>query len=109
MPYKDKKIANEYARKYQNARHQRLRNEALNMLGGKCAVCDIADDRVLQIDHIKPIRRRTNGESSSWRTVSKIHQGLEDINNLQILCANCHMIKSVSELRAHDYVPSASG
>lgn len=109
MPYKDKKVYNEYARKYQNNRHQRLRDEALTLLGGECVKCNNKDRRVLQIDHIKQIRRKQSGTSSSWKTVDKIHQGLEDIQNLQILCANCHMIKSVMEQRAKDYVPSNSG
>lgn len=111
MPYKDKKIANEYARKYQNARHIRIRNEVLDLMGGKCVTCKIDDKRVLEIDHIVEILRGRNNipKVSSWALISKIYQGREDMSKLQLLCANCHMIKTVNAQRASDYVPSTNG
>jgi 5-methylcytosine-specific restriction endonuclease McrA len=111
MPYKDKKLANEYSRKYQNARHQRLRLEILDKLGGKCVCCNNDDKRVLQIDHIVEILRGKNKlpRSSSWTLISRIYRNIEDLTNIQLLCANCHMIKTVQSQRARDHVPSASG
>ena len=99
MPYKDKEKAREFARKYQNERHSRLRKEVIASLGGKCALCGISDERVLVIDHLKPIKR-VGCERSGWETISRIYQGKEDMSNVQLLCANCHMIKTVDEQRA---------
>lgn len=103
MPYKDKKKAKEYARKYQNARHERLRNEVIELMGGRCAHCGNNDTRVLVIDHIAPIKRSKDeigaGKKSSWDTISRIYQGKEDMNNVQLLCANCHLIKTSKEAR----------
>lgn len=101
MPFKDKKVAREYARIYQNARHYRIRNEVIDSMGGECARCCNNDKRVLQIDHIIEILRGKNSikRISSWALISRIHQGKEDMTKLQLLCANCHMIKTVESQR----------
>lgn len=56
--------------------------------------CGISDHRCLQFDHIEPILRRMGyGE----KAVSGIYMDRENLDNVQILCANCHMIKTYSE------------
>ena len=70
-----------------------LRVNAIKKLGGACNRCGCADYRVLEIDHIL-------GEGSKEKISSKrrcvtfyrmIIRG--QITDLQILCANCHLIK----------------
>jgi 5-methylcytosine-specific restriction endonuclease McrA len=71
-------------------RHQRHRRKVVEILGGACAECGNDDIRVLQIDHIGPktidrkmeLRRIARGASSE---------------HVQLLCANCHAIKSYYE------------
>jgi hypothetical protein len=75
------------------ARHRaKLRAEALASLGGACVRCGIDDLRVLHIDHIHGggrVEKRKIGDSAIHR---KILAG--DTAPYQILCANCHNIKT---------------
>jgi 5-methylcytosine-specific restriction endonuclease McrA len=68
-------------RQYQKLRPT-LKRQLENKFGSKCAYCESTEK--LEIDHITPVFRK----------------GDNDINNLQILCRNCHLIKSVNERRA---------
>lgn len=76
----------------------------IQYLGGKCCKCDYnADIRALQLDHIHGdgyIDRKSKGKSGKvYRYYVK---NLEESKNvLQVLCANCHSIKSI-ENRDHD-------
>lgn len=60
----------------------KLKTQLLEKFESKCAHCESTER--LEIDHITPVFRR----------------GDNDINNLQILCRDCHLIKSVNERRA---------
>lgn len=75
---------------------------ALIVLGGQCVKCGyVGNIDALQIDHIKPIggeAKRRKGASSSYNQTAfyrSIIDGLRE--NLQVLCANCHAIKTVNE------------
>jgi 5-methylcytosine-specific restriction endonuclease McrA len=71
-------------------------------MGGKCSHCGINDIRVLQIDHIVPLRRRTNGldRKDADTTLSmRIIRGNRD--NVQVLCANCHLIKTLEDRKRY--------
>lgn len=63
---------------------------AINMLGGCCSKCGFSDVRALQIDHIVPLG--LVGEKRKDTT----HEVLTaaDLTNYQLLCANCHSIKT---------------
>jgi 5-methylcytosine-specific restriction endonuclease McrA len=81
-------------------RNLKLRLGAIIVLGGKCTQCGYyKDDRALQIDHILPILlgRRRDEMRHSQQFHLDIINGERD--NLQLLCANCHAIKSDSERR----------
>lgn len=54
-----------------------------------CAVCRLFDPEVMQVDHIIPKRKLK----------SKEKEVLFNMNNLQTLCANCHVRKTKSEFR----------
>jgi 5-methylcytosine-specific restriction endonuclease McrA len=82
------------------------REMALDILGHKCIRCGITDGRLLDIDHIKPLLREpvviskwgkpriANGKS--WITL-RIVNGTEDLSNLQLLCCNCHRLKTLTD------------
>lgn len=78
---------------------KRLRLEVINALGGQCARCGIDDKRVLEVDHIhgdgSEQRRRNPAErnrATYWLNLLKAIQA-GDIR-VQVLCANCHRIKT---------------
>lgn len=77
---------NEQNRKYIKAKRER----AIDILGGKCSSCSNSDPRVLQIDHI-------NGGGNSDRKGSRasiLNRIISGESGFQLLCANCHCIKS---------------
>ena len=80
---------------YVRLRHKRIRERAINALGGKCAHCGFNDIRALHIDHIhgggKDERESKRGTSYHYHILKRIESG-----DYQVLCANCNYIK-VSE------------
>ena len=75
------------------ARNRRRRREALMLLGGRCQRCGIEDERVLQIDHLNGGGRQERGTyynpTKLWKDVTE-----HGIEKFQLLCANCHSIKT---------------
>lgn len=67
------------------------RQQAIEILGGECSSCGIADIRVLQIDHINGGGHQELLEKGSNHVTTKIFRGETD--DYQILCANCNWIK----------------
>lgn len=85
---------------YEERRNLALKLEALDLLGGKCFKCGLTNYRMLQIDHIKPLRRRSHGLSHNSNGASfyvALLDGKEDVSNLQVLCANHHAQKTYDE------------
>jgi 5-methylcytosine-specific restriction endonuclease McrA len=89
----------EQQKRYSQSSERREREKELNklqriktlmLLGSRCVVCGNYDQRVLEIDHILPLA----GEKriTSAQLYSSIIAGNTD--NLQLLCANCHRIKT---------------
>ena len=91
--------------------HRRIR--AIQKLGGCCLHCGNNDLRVLEIDHIKGdgdlVRSR---KESSGQQERKLIQYIfktplrELVDQYQILCSNCHRIKTYEN---QDYLPSEPG
>jgi hypothetical protein len=86
------------AKRRMNQRRAEVRSALMIELGGKCCRCGMTDKRVLQIDHV-------NGDGFKYR--SKLKSGTRRaggewfrdylngrIDKYQILCANCHCIKT---------------
>ena len=74
--------------------HRSNRQEAVNILGGRCVTCGFSDERALQIDHIngggkKEIQKTTTYSRHKWI----INNPDEAKKKYQILCANCNWIK----------------
>jgi hypothetical protein len=60
------------------------------LLGGKCVRCQCADERCLEIDHIVPVReKRIKNRIAFHRSILR-----GNVENLQVLCACCHAIKT---------------
>ena len=97
MPYKDPLKNQAYQREWQRKRHIRDKKIAVDMLGGKCVRCEIDNIIVLQFDHIKPVLRKE--PQGSVFMVRQIVAGKVDLSTLQVLCANCHAIKTYKEDR----------
>lgn len=57
--------------------------------GYTCQKCFLYDPEVMTVDHIIP----------NSKTGKKLKDNIHDINNLQTLCANCHLKKTKSEKR----------
>lgn len=74
---------------------ERLRGQAIAAMGGVCMHCGFDNPLALQFDHIVPLMRRTSGiakRKDSDRAYRAIVNG--EIGGIQLLCANCHVIKT---------------
>lgn len=84
---------NEYMRKYMINRYHTRRAEALELLGGKCAVCGSTDR--LELDHINR-STKTMDLGHLW-SVSKVRY-LAELKLCQALCKQHHRNKTSREL-----------
>ena len=78
----------------QKIRYRQVKQEAIAILGGKCCRCKCDDIRCLEIDHIVPVR----GDRSIYG--AKLYRSIVSggsTENLQVLCANCHAIKTYED------------
>lgn len=109
MVYKDKEkyrlYHNEYSKKWltDNADHRRtwrrewvreIRKKAIQALGGTCILCGYSDVRALEIDHIIPLHQ-SKGRTNQVSLFLSVVRG--ETENLQLLCSNCHAIKTYNE------------
>jgi DNA-binding XRE family transcriptional regulator len=74
--------------------HRSNRRQAVEILGGCCAVCGYSDERALQIDHINGGGKKEIDNTTSYAR----HKWIIDYpdkakKKYQILCANCNWIK----------------
>jgi hypothetical protein len=62
------------------------------LLKSSCLDCGIKDARVLEFDHMRDkkfnVSRAVSGSTRSWNTI------LKEIEKCQIVCANCHRIRT---------------
>jgi 5-methylcytosine-specific restriction endonuclease McrA len=82
-----------YLRRYHARELSRyeVREIVLSIYGAACACCGETLERVLTVDHVKPLRGKKK-RSSLWRRV--LNLGCPD--TFQILCFNCNQAKGVS-------------
>jgi predicted HNH restriction endonuclease len=113
VPYKDP--TKQRAAQRESQRKRRL--DAIFILSDgtmRCKGCQIKwDDRVYQIDHVNPLIRESNGikhgKKTGYHTVCEINKMYDALCNdvsspnpkdyFQVLCANCHLMKTVTEIR----------
>ena len=104
MPYKDIEKRRESSKRwnYKNSEKmsvyikkyiERLKNAALELLGGKCSRCSFDDIRALQFDHINGggLAEKKTRKRNHYKNI--IESVLKKENKYQILCANCNWIK----------------
>ena len=87
-------------------RAAQARLDAIDHLGGVCAHCGNADERVLQFDHIVATAHSNSGSVTN-RTKDNIREivslaiaGVSASLKFQLLCANCHAIKTRDDMAA---------
>jgi len=74
-----------------------IRQAMLEYLRDKsCLQCGISDARVLEFDHIDPTVKSFNIAQGITRTL-RWENILVEISKCQILCANCHKIKTAEQ------------
>ena len=89
-----------YRNEYNLIRKKRFwlkKKELIIKLGGKCKECGNNDIRVLDINHkdrTKKIRPKNKVYSWSYR----FKEWNKDINNLELMCANCHRIHTWEQM-----------
>lgn len=100
MPYKDKEKNRLYQKEWSRQLSIKNRVKVIDLLGGKCAVCGYCENHLaLQVDHIKPVLRIKNHRfrESGSNTMKSILNGKINLKDIQLLCANCHAIKSYED------------
>ena len=98
MPYSDKEKQKRYQRKWRRAKNLSDKIKVVEMLGGHCSECRYNKSIfALEVDHVTPIRRKQIGRDCGSELLRKIVAGQIDIKELQLLCANCHAIKTYNE------------
>jgi 5-methylcytosine-specific restriction endonuclease McrA len=78
----------QYIREWRRARRKKL----TELMGGKCVECGSTSE--LQFDHIDPTSREfviATSLNNSWERL------LAEISKCQLLCLDCHCIKSYKE------------
>ncbi len=83
-------------RQRERRRRESTLTELLKEVGGKCALCDFADFRALQIDHIaddghlENLSFRLNSVNFKRHVIESIRR---NEGRYQVICANCNWIK----------------
>lgn len=77
--------------------YRRLRDKAILVLGAVCANCGQSDPRTLELDHTFGRFGESRKSHIQRRMFRAIINGSYDGPAIQILCGNCHNIKSYEE------------
>lgn len=80
---------NDYMRIYLAERYARKRLEAIQLLGGKCAVCGTTES--LEFDHIDRMQKTLNIAKIILSTQAKL---ISELDKCQLLCGSCHARKT---------------
>jgi 5-methylcytosine-specific restriction endonuclease McrA len=84
---------NEHMRDYMLKRYHRRRAQAVERLGGRCALCGSTQN--LEFDHTDPKKKKVN---IARRLAGLAEAKWEDeIKKCQLLCRECHTDKSIKE------------
>lgn len=97
MPYKDPNKQKYVQRIDASNRYYIKRFTVIQFLGGSCSECGEDDLRCLQLDHIIPIFRKRGEPSAAKITVMDVFMDRIAVEDLQVLCANCHAKKSFND------------
>ncbi len=76
---------------YRN-RHASMKDEILEILGGRCICCRTQYRVYLQVDHINGGGSKARRAGENWHTLVKQVRANPEL--FQVLCANCHTAKT---------------
>jgi len=93
-----------YMRNYLSERQLRLRNEAIQAFGAKCARCGSVDGP-FEFDHIDPADKEIE-IGSIWRYGAEKRE--KELAKCWLLCITCHKIKTCAD-NGWEYSKSAHG
>lgn len=106
MPYRDREERLQFMRDWDKRNrvginrkvmieYYQVKEEIFKRLGGKCCECGYSNAFGLEIDHIVALGRtkRINHGVQYYRNI------LADLKSFQLLCANCHAIKTYDDRR----------
>lgn len=84
----------------QNLRERRLeiKLHLQQILGARCVSCGLTDHRLLDFDHIDPKKKTMVISQSLGKPLEML---LEEIKNCQLMCPNCHRLKTIEQFE-HD-------
>lgn len=105
MPYRNPKARQTYQREWARARRRENKILAVARLGGCCVRCGYKENlAALEIDHLVLRRRRLPDMGASQAT--QLRRGSLRVEEVQLLCANCHAIKTYEEdrLKFRNYI-----
>ncbi len=107
MAYKDIEKQKLYQRIWSRDKKQRYRKKAIEVMGGKCERCSYDENYLaLQIDHVDPILRKVKN-SDGQTLFRQLALGKITRKGLQLLCANCHAIKTYEDrMKFANYIES---
>jgi 5-methylcytosine-specific restriction endonuclease McrA len=98
VAYKDPDRQRAYQRDHQRRWRLIRKERVIKLLGGGCKRCGFDNPDALELDHIIPVNRKTNGlgdaGSELWR---KVANGYIPLSDVQLLCCNCHAIKTAED------------
>ncbi len=84
-------VQNKAARKFRAKMFQQ-KVELQKLLGGVCAKCGFSDPRALDFDHVDP--REKKFAVSQMIARQPLELIVEEARKCQLLCANCHRVKT---------------
>lgn len=73
-------------------RYYRVKNECIQLLGGRCAFCGSQED--LEFDHIDPATKEFSIIGGSRVARARL---LEELKKCQLLCKDCHKKKTYGD------------
>ena len=102
MPYADQEQQRAYQREWKRKQRARYKARVIELLGPGCVRCGNDDVRLLELDHIVPIKRPSRGVSSGDEAWRKVATGAAPAADFQLLCANCHVLKTIEDRAGFD-------
>jgi hypothetical protein len=87
-----------YAKEYHKKWYPKVKQDVLDMFGGKCACCGETEPGFLSIDHVfnDGAEERRNGRGGGYVIGRRIINKALDKIRYQLLCYNCNMGKQFS-------------
>lgn len=96
----DRERLKENSRRFRATKLLTRKLELQQLLGGKCASCGITDSRLLDFDHIDQYKKTMLISQSLHKDMDIL---LEEIKNCQLLCCNCHRIRTIEQHQYNSY------